>query len=666
MFPWVNSADYFGYLVSDERRQQNFVSRNDQQNNNASNNYQNANRLQGRQGGRVVNYLSNGNSANYQWNGYHSSDCSNGNSSIAIHQQEQPLVAMTTSQPRNTSEFQLYKVLQRANLLQYYDTFIAQGGDDVQQLCEAGEEEFLEIMALVGMASKPLHVRRLQKALQEWVANPAGFQSSVSASAVMSLLTSNPVPATTASLPTVISSVTRQEPAPAAYTVQTTTNGNSSSWLQDLPTNQRSVSPGPLSTSGSGTSIQDDSKDGEKKTSSPPLSTPMLADSQISAIAEAASKLAKELPPFDAKRLNMKKPINVEIMSVIQATENAADDPNHLELLRKYAAIYGRFDSKRKLDKPMSLHEISVNEAAAQLCRHMPTLLTRREDLFPLARQVVRDSGYQYSKGHSRSKPRLDMGFIQMYMNLCESNPSMMKSMVDSDKMTTLSQELTIATQKQEELKTQIQAAKDGGQEDLVQSLTTELEQAAAKQLQLYTEQSELIRKSRRFVSYLRLSVAFGNSSPTNSGDGEDFNQQVRQHLYSSLAAHNKAGLHMQNTLFDEGLRIAQQYGMADFAEELKGLQDDDNSVDNSTESDSKSQVLSQTAADRKNSDHTSEASSRNARESFGFTPVTDRGNSDHSNEASSRNTRESFEFIPNEMNGVMNMKTEPRDEEDS
>lgn len=46
------------------------------------------------------------------------------------------------------------------------------GGDDVQQLCDAGEEEFLEIMALVGMANKPLHVRRLQKALQEWVNNP--------------------------------------------------------------------------------------------------------------------------------------------------------------------------------------------------------------------------------------------------------------------------------------------------------------------------------------------------------------------------------------------------------------------------------------------------------------------------------------------------------------
>merc|ERR1719356_2424146 len=50
------------------------------------------------------------------------------------------------------------------------------------------------------------------------------------------------------------------------------------------------------------------------------------------------------------------------------------------------------------------MHEVSVNEAAAQLCLQMPTLLTRRDELFPLARQVVRESGYQYSKGHSRSQ----------------------------------------------------------------------------------------------------------------------------------------------------------------------------------------------------------------------------------------------------------------------
>ena len=43
-------------------------------------------------------------------------------------------------------------------------------------MCDAGEEEFLEIMALVGMASKPLHVRRLQKSLHEWVTSPSLFQ----------------------------------------------------------------------------------------------------------------------------------------------------------------------------------------------------------------------------------------------------------------------------------------------------------------------------------------------------------------------------------------------------------------------------------------------------------------------------------------------------------
>ena len=36
-------------------------------------------------------------------------------------------VALTTTQPSNSSEFQLYNLLKRANLLQYYDTFIAQG-----------------------------------------------------------------------------------------------------------------------------------------------------------------------------------------------------------------------------------------------------------------------------------------------------------------------------------------------------------------------------------------------------------------------------------------------------------------------------------------------------------------------------------------------------------
>ena len=55
-----------------------------------------------------------------------------------------------------------------------------------------------------------------------------------------------------------------------------------------------------------------------------------------------------------------------------------------------------------KLMAGFDLLQVSVNEAAAQICRFVPALLTRRDELFPLARQVVRDSGYLYSKGHTK------------------------------------------------------------------------------------------------------------------------------------------------------------------------------------------------------------------------------------------------------------------------
>ncbi|XP_052829809.1 NGFI-A-binding protein homolog isoform X8 [Octopus bimaculoides] len=404
------------------------------------------------------------------------------------------LDAMTSSQPTNASEWQLYRVLQRANLLQYYDTFIAQGGDDVQQLCEAGEEEFLEIMALVGMASKPLHVRRLQKALQEWVANPAAFQGPVVGS-------SSPAPGS-------ISATVRDQTAVNTYPTLHSTPPivNAPTWNPATHPPPRNISPANTGSS-SGASPQADIKveftdqsscmmsfqpvdiNMKQHSSSSPLPTPVLVESQIIAIAEAAARVAKDSPGFEPKELNLKKQINREIQMVMTMSP---EDPNRMEELRKYAAIYGRFDSKRKNDKPMSLHEISVNEAAAQLCHHLPALLTRREDLFPLARQVVRESGYQYSKGHSR---------YQMKNARCSNN----------------------------------------GKE--------------------YNDDEAT--DSSNFPS--------GCSSPLNdSQDGESYFDFTKSDLYTATQKNAKL---VQETLFDEGLRIAQQYGMADFAEQLKELQ---------------------------------------------------------------------------------------------
>ena len=72
----------------------------------------------------------------------------------------------------NTTEHgDLHKVLKSANLLSYYEAFLSKGGDDIHQLLDADEEELDDIMEIVGMASKPLHVKRLKRALDEWELN---------------------------------------------------------------------------------------------------------------------------------------------------------------------------------------------------------------------------------------------------------------------------------------------------------------------------------------------------------------------------------------------------------------------------------------------------------------------------------------------------------------
>ena len=40
----------------------------------------------------------------------------------------------------------------------------------------------------------------------------------------------------------------------------------------------------------------------------------------------------------------------------------AEDDPRRMDEIRKYAAIYGRFDCKRKPEKPLTLHEVCTEE----------------------------------------------------------------------------------------------------------------------------------------------------------------------------------------------------------------------------------------------------------------------------------------------------------------
>ena len=38
------------------------------------------------------------------------------------------------------------------------------------------------------------------------------------------------------------------------------------------------------------------------------------------------------------------------------------DDSKKMEEIRKFSAIYGRFDAKRKPEKPLTLHEVRIEK----------------------------------------------------------------------------------------------------------------------------------------------------------------------------------------------------------------------------------------------------------------------------------------------------------------
>lgn len=337
---------------------------------------------------------------------------------------------ITTSRPSNEAEVQLYRVLQRASLLAYYDTLLEMGGDDVQQLYDAGEEEFLEIMALVGMASKPLHVRRLQKALHEWANNPALFQGPMLPHLGLCETPTKPAlvfnPDTTPALPRskfssfhpAASFQATSLPQMTTTPTPTPTSAPASHLLSQIsaptvmcPTPLPAVMQSQSTSLPASVATPCGASTAHQVSSSSPQLTPVLTELQVQRITMCASKIARQLPQREPRAQTSKKRTTRELEQVIAMGEH---DPRRMDEIRKYSAIYGRFDCKRRPEKPLTLHEVCVNEAAAQLCRNPQTiwLLTRRDELFPLARQIVKDAGF----GHSAS--------IARYGNLLSQMPA--------------------------------------------------------------------------------------------------------------------------------------------------------------------------------------------------------------------------------------------------
>ncbi|XP_035376968.1 NGFI-A-binding protein 1a isoform X1 [Electrophorus electricus] len=282
---------------------------------------------------------------------------------------------MASLLPRSVGELQLYRVLQRANLLCYYGAFVQQGGDDVQQLCEAAEDEFLEIMALVGMATKPLHVRRLQKALRDWVTNPTLFNQP---------LTSLPV----CSIPV----YKVREGSPARLPAASSPSSAALEGGESGPRGGRGTPDGPP---GAGESRS-------PPASCSPASSGETAETLDPGVAEHVSECVERLAPTLLKsnpvevkeRLRSNRRLSRALSHLGALSEG---DPRREAQIRKHSAIYRHLDRKREDGRQLTTHELVMNEAAALLCLKDEALLTQREQLFSLARQISREVTYRHN-----------------------------------------------------------------------------------------------------------------------------------------------------------------------------------------------------------------------------------------------------------------------------
>ncbi|XP_051980337.1 NGFI-A-binding protein 1a [Xyrauchen texanus] len=377
--------------------------------------------------------------------------------------------AMSLLLPRSLGELQLHRILQKANLLCYYEAFIQQGGDDVQQLCEAGEEEFLEIMALVGMATKPLHVRRLQKALRDWVTNPSLFNQP---------LTSLPV----CSIPV----YKLPEGSPGVHN-----NGQQNQLMVPRALLPTSPSPGRLDLSRDGTPgcspLQGANESrfwgSESEHSLSPSGACSPCSSQdaldsldlaaVKCVTECVERIAQTLPKSDPTEIREQVRANKRLGKMIgHICEMNKDDPQKEVEIRKYSAIYGRFDSKRRDGRQLTMHELTVNEASAQLCMKDLSLLTRRDELFSLARQISREVTYKYSRRSSRSHCGDED----------EPSPKRIKS---EDGVYDLQEALHVLHTRQETVREQLAVAKSKGEETIRHSLQVQLDSLLAKQVEL-------------------------------------------------------------------------------------------------------------------------------------------------------------------------------------
>ena len=256
------------------------------------------------------------------------------------------------------------------------------GADDIQQLKELEDEEIEQLCIMIGMDKKPFHIMRLRKTLMKHSSLPKPSDARVAHHVSVSV--SQP-PLNRASSQSQESQRVRQETMTFASNSEP---GPSKAFLDAM-----NGKPYTSDTSSTSTVAQHTTTLGSAKAST-----------------RTGNKKFFFLPPYlqsssECKTFDELVDDQTPVQKMLGPAPFSPStwDPERAELIRKYSSIYGKnFDKRQK--EMLTPFEQHVNEAACQLCLRDPTLLVRREELFVLSKRAVKEGGYTYYHGFSKSK----------------------------------------------------------------------------------------------------------------------------------------------------------------------------------------------------------------------------------------------------------------------
>ncbi|XP_053311688.1 NGFI-A-binding protein 2 isoform X1 [Spea bombifrons] len=262
-------------------------------------------------------------------------------------------------------------------------------------------------MSLVGMATKPLHVRRLQKALRDWATNPGQFNQpplgSVTVNSSIPLFKISETGRGGRHSNGHLSSVEGQGKGTLAFghPEKLEQSGKCSpsqperrAWIGQIPMDLDE-----------GVDEYGDEEDDEGTMQLAQTGERLNAE-MVQVISDSVERLMKGLPRGDLVEARSILKLNKKLGRSLGHIFHMSDGGQRKEReIRRHSAIYGRSESKRREGKRLTLHELTINEAAAQCCMRDNTLLLRRVELFSLARQVARESSYLASLKCTRLNP---------------------------------------------------------------------------------------------------------------------------------------------------------------------------------------------------------------------------------------------------------------------